>query len=56
MLLVIAHSLNSIRDVDQLVVVQDGQVLASGSHQELLKHSPEYQHLVNTSEEKEVMA
>jgi len=55
-LLVIAHSLNSIRDVDQIIVLQDGQVLASGSHQELLKRSPEYQHLVNTSEEKEVMA
>lgn len=54
-LLVIAHRLNSICDADQIIVLQGGHAVASGTHQELLSRSPEYQNLVNAFEEKEVM-
>lgn len=39
--LVIAHRLEVIRGVDQIIVVDGGRVIAAGTHEELLNH-PEY--------------
>ncbi len=44
--LVIAHRLNTITSADQIVVLEDGRVADSGSHQALLASSPLYQRLV----------
>jgi len=54
--LVIAHRLHTIRDADQIIVLQDGQIVASGTHQMLLQDSPEYQNLVRAYEGNEVLA
>ncbi|GAC1683399.1 MAG: thiol reductant ABC exporter subunit CydD [Ktedonobacteraceae bacterium] len=53
--LVIAHRLNTIRNADQINVVQDGRILVHGTHQSLLQSSPAYQKLVRAYEGKEVV-
>ncbi|MDK2896082.1 MAG: ATP-binding cassette, subfamily bacterial MsbA [Candidatus Atribacteria bacterium] len=43
--IVIAHSLKMVRDLDQIVLLRDGKIEGIGSHQELLKHNPFYREL-----------
>lgn len=40
--LIIAHRLSTIRDADKIVVVDNGQVIESGSHDELIKNHGAY--------------
>ena len=40
---IITHRLNTLEIVDRIVVVASGRIAAVGTHQELLKSSPEYQ-------------
>ena len=42
-LLVIAHRLSTIKGADQIVVLQNGQIEAIGTQEQLLKDSPLYQ-------------
>ena len=44
-LLVIAHRLSTVKDADQIVVINGGTVEAMGSHEELLKHASLYQRM-----------
>lgn len=41
----IVHRLSIIADFDQIVYIQDGKVLATGTHDELMASSPEYRKL-----------
>lgn len=41
--IVIAHRLSTIKDADQIVVVKDGRIEASGKHEELRKVCPLYE-------------
>ena len=43
--LVIAHRLSTIENVDTIVVIDDGQVVESGPHQELLNQQGAYAQL-----------
>lgn len=43
--LVIAHRLATVQDADVIYVMDQGRVVASGSHEELLKSSSHYKHL-----------
>nr|MBA2396490.1 ATP-binding cassette domain-containing protein [Ktedonobacteraceae bacterium] len=54
MVLIIAHRLNTIQDADQIIVLQEGRIAASGTHQSLLLSSPLYQNLVRAYEGKEI--
>ena len=38
----IAHRLSTIRDADRVVVLDDGKIVESGSHERLLAKSGEY--------------
>jgi subfamily B ATP-binding cassette protein MsbA len=42
---VIAHRLSTVRSADRIVVVQNGQIQETGSHQDLLDHGGIYQRL-----------
>ena len=45
-LLVIAHRLKTIRDADQILVIADGQIRESGTHDALMAANGAYAHLV----------
>jgi ATP-binding cassette subfamily B protein len=43
--IVIAHRLSTIMQMDRIVVVEDGRVSATGTHEELLKNQGTYKRL-----------
>ncbi|HEX2186752.1 MAG TPA: ATP-binding cassette domain-containing protein, partial [Chloroflexota bacterium] len=43
--IVIAHRLSTVRRAHQILVMERGQITARGTHEELLRTSPLYQHL-----------
>ena len=45
--LIVAHRLSTIIDSDRIFVVEDGKIVDSGSHKELLKKSEIYKNLYN---------
>ena len=47
---VIAHKLQTIRNADKIIVVQDGRILETGSHQELLEKQGLYSQYWNTQQ------
>jgi subfamily B ATP-binding cassette protein MsbA len=40
--ILIAHSLRMVKDLDRIVLIKDGEIRDIGTHQELLKNSPYY--------------
>lgn len=44
--LVIAHRLATIQNADQIIIMEDGRILAKGTHAELLVSSPNYRKLM----------
>ncbi|GCE05109.1 thiol reductant ABC exporter subunit CydD [Dictyobacter aurantiacus] len=53
--LIIAHRLHTISSADLIIVLEDGQVIARGTHQELLTQSPAYQALIRAYEDEEAV-
>jgi ATP-binding cassette subfamily B protein len=44
---VIAHRLNTIRNADRIMVINDGEIVEAGSHEELLRLQGRYYRMVN---------
>ncbi|WP_162872813.1 ABC transporter ATP-binding protein [Austwickia chelonae] len=44
----VAHRLSTVRRADQVIVLEAGQVVDKGTHDELLSRCPLYQHMVST--------
>jgi len=53
---IIAHRLSTIRSADLILVMQDGDIVEQGSHEELLKQSGVYAELYNSQFEQEESA
>ncbi|MCP1146427.1 ABC transporter ATP-binding protein [Lysinibacillus endophyticus] len=49
---IISSKVSSIKDADQILVIDDGYLIASGTHQQLLKTSEHYKEMVETQMEK----
>jgi ATP-binding cassette subfamily B protein len=47
-LLVIAHRISTVRAADWIIVLDDGAVVASGRHEDLVRASPRYRQLATT--------
>ena len=46
--ILITQQISSVEDFDQIILVMEGEVLAIGTHKELLNKSPEYQQIYNS--------
>lgn len=44
--IIIAHRLSTIQHVDRIYMLENGEVIASGNHSELMKTSEKYRHLI----------
>lgn len=47
-ILIIAHRLSTIKSADKILLIDDGKIIAEGTHKQLLKNSKEYQQLYNS--------
>jgi ATP-binding cassette, subfamily B, multidrug efflux pump len=47
-MIVVAQRVSTIRDADQILVLEDGVLVAAGTHDELLARSPEYAEIVES--------
>jgi ATP-binding cassette subfamily C protein CydD len=46
-LIVIAHRLRTVQDADRIVLLEQGRLVQTGTHAELLRNEPLYAHMVN---------
>ena len=46
--IVVAHKLSSIRDADVIFVMDDGELIESGSHNDLIKRGKHYSNMVQS--------
>lgn len=49
-MLIVAHRLSTIRNADRIIVIEDGKIIESGSHNELMKLGGHYANLCSLSE------
>ena len=49
-IIIVAHRLSSIQDCDTIHVIEDGKVISSGTHKELLESSETYRNLYASDE------
>ncbi|NUQ90393.1 MAG: ABC transporter ATP-binding protein [Glycomyces artemisiae] len=45
---IVAQRVSTIRDADRIVVLDNGRVVGTGTHEELLEHNPVYAEIVNS--------
>lgn len=49
--IMIAHRLKTVRHADQILVVDKGQIVQRGTHDELMKQNGVYRHFISGREE-----
>lgn len=50
-IIIVAHNLKTILKADQIILMEDGQVVAQGPHQELYQRSPLYRRFIHLQED-----
>lgn len=50
----ITQKIESIKDFDQIIVIEEGEIVGIGKHEELMKNSLEYQMIARSQEVVEV--
>ena len=51
---IIAQRINSVKDADSIIVMDEGKIVAIGKHEELMKQCVPYQEIYYSQNEKEV--
>jgi ATP-binding cassette subfamily B protein len=46
--IIVAQRVSTITDADQIVVLEDGEIVGRGTHEELLADNPTYQEIVRS--------
>ena len=54
--IVIAHRLSTVRHADQILVMEDGSIVESGTHNELMDSESTYARLIKAQFERPAMA
>ncbi|QQD11935.1 peptidase domain-containing ABC transporter [Sphingobacterium sp. UDSM-2020] len=54
--IVVAHRLSTIRKADQIIVMKDGQVIETGTHESLMERRGRYHQLVDSQSDMKVLA
>ena len=54
--LIVAQRVSTITDADQIIVLEDGEIVGQGTHDELLRSCPTYQEIVESQLSVEVVA
>jgi ATP-binding cassette subfamily B protein len=52
-LISVTQKITSVEDYDQIILLEDGEIIARGTHQWLMKNSPEYVQIFNSQESTE---
>ena len=50
---IIAQRISSVKDADMIIVLDGGKIVATGTHEELMKNSAEYQEIYYSQQEKD---
>jgi len=43
--ILIAHRISTVKDADQIIVIDGGRIVERGTHEQLLEHRGEYAHI-----------
>ena len=52
---VIAHRLSTVRNADKIIVIEDGEIIEQGSHDELMEQKGYYYNTLNTQKRENVI-